>query len=320
MNDRSVSSAGSIGPIAPGGPSGSVGGWPSVLDDYLTYLLVEKGLSPNTLQAYRRDLGKFVDFLQKEQRSPQDANQADVLGFLKAVRENGLSARSSARALVSVRSLFRFMAIKGLVGRDPTLNVDAPKLPRSLPKSLPYEDIESLLAAPDTNDILGVRDRAMLELLYATGLRASELVTLRLSDIDLGLGVLTAYGKGSKERPVPVGRTAITWVTRYLQASRPALLAGRNCDLLFVRRGARGITRQGFWKIVKRHGRTANIKRVLSPHVLRHSFATHLLEHGADLRSVQLMLGHSDISTTQIYTQVGKQRLARVYREMHPRA
>ena len=294
--------------------------WPSILDDYLTYLLVEKGLSPNTLQAYRRDLGKFVGFLQQEGRAPQDATQADIMGFLKAVRENGLSARSSARALVSVRSLFRFMSIKGLVGRDPTLNVDAPKLPRSLPKSLPYDDIETLLAAPNTNDMLGLRDRAMLELLFATGLRASELVTLRLSDIDLGLGVLTAYGKGSKERPVPVGRTAIAWLSRYLQTSRPALLAGRSCDLLFIRRGAQGITRQGFWKIVKRHGKTAGIKRVLSPHVLRHSFATHLLEHGADLRSVQLMLGHSDISTTQIYTHVSKQRLARVYREMHPRA
>ena len=294
--------------------------WSTLLDDYLAYLLVEKGLSPNTLQAYRRDLGKFVAHVHSEGRAPQEATQADILGFLKVVRENGLSARSSARALVSVRSLFRFLAIKGLIGRDPTLNVEAPKLPRSLPKSLPYDDVETMLAAPDTNDVLGLRDRAMLELLYATGLRASELVQLKSGDVDLGLGVLTAYGKGSKERPVPVGRTAIQWVSRYMQSSRLALLAGRTSDVLFVRRGGRGITRQGFWKIVKRHGRTAGIKRMLSPHVLRHSFATHLLEHGADLRSVQLMLGHSDISTTQIYTQVSKQRLARVYREMHPRA
>ena len=296
-------------------------GWPELLDEYLNHLLVEKGLSPNTLQAYRRDLGKFVDYLVVQPCAPADATQAHVLGFLKHLREGGgLSARSSARALVSVRSLFKFLAMRGLVGRDPTMNVESPKLPRSLPKSLPYQDVEALLGAPDTDDVLGLRDRAMLELLYATGLRASELVTLRVTDVDLGLGVLTAFGKGSKERPVPVGRTAVQWVTRYLQTGRPALCAGKSCDLLFVRRGARGITRQGFWKIVKRHGRTAGIKKVLSPHVLRHSFATHLLEHGADLRSVQLMLGHSDISTTQIYTQVSKNRLAKVYREMHPRA
>ena len=286
-------------------------GWKDLLDDYLTYLLVEKGLSPNTLQAYRRDLAKFVVFLQTDGCPPAEATQAHVLGFLRVLREQGLSARSSARALVSVRSLFKFLATRNLVGRDPTLNVESPKLPRNLPKSLPYTDIETLLAAPDTNERLGLRDRAMLELLYATGLRASELVQLRVTDLDLALGVLTAFGKGSKERPVPVGRTAVQWVTRYLQTSRPSLCAGRACDSLFIRRGGRGITRQGFWKIVKRHGKTAGIKRTLSPHVLR---------HGADLRSVQLMLGHSDISTTQIYTHVSKQRLARVYREMHPRA
>jgi len=295
-------------------------GWRDLLDDYVNFLLVEKGLSPNTLQAYRRDLEKFVRHLQSQGCDPAEVSQAHVLGFLRQLRDGGLSARSSARALVSVRSLFRFLALRGRVTRDPTLNVEAPKLPRNLPKSLPYNEVESLLAAPDTSSTLGLRDRAMLELLYATGLRASELVQLRVTDIDLSVGVLTAFGKGSKERPVPVGRTAIQWVTRYLQASRPSLCQGRGCDLLFVRRGARGITRQGFWKIVKRHGRSAGIKKVLSPHVLRHSFATHLLEHGADLRSVQLMLGHSDISTTQIYTHVSKQRLSRVYREMHPRA
>jgi integrase/recombinase XerD len=294
--------------------------WRSLLDDYVSYLLVEKGLSPNTLQAYRRDLAKFGDYLAGQGVTPALVTQAHVLAFLRDVREKGLSARSSARALVSVRSLFRFLALKGQVNRDPTVNVEAPKLPRTLPKSLPYGDVEALLNAPDTSSPLGVRDRAMLELLYATGLRASELVQLRVTDLDLSVGVLTAFGKGSKERPVPVGRQAVQWVTRYLEASRPHICSGRASDLLFIRRGARGITRQGFWKIVKRHGRSAGIKKMLSPHVLRHSFATHLLEHGADLRSVQLMLGHSDISTTQIYTQVSKQRLSRVYREMHPRA
>ena len=294
--------------------------WNTLLDGYVNYLLVEKGLSPNTLQAYRRDLGKLVAHLSLQGMEPEQVGQAHVLSFLRSVRENGLSARSSARALVSVRSLFRFLALKGIAQRDPTLNVESPKLPRNLPKSLPYGDVESLLAAPDTNTILGLRDRAMLELLYATGLRASELVQLRVTDVDLSVGVLTAFGKGSKERPVPVGRTAVQWVSRYLQTARTTLAAGKVSDLLFIRRGARGITRQGFWKIVKRHGRTAGIKKMLSPHVLRHSFATHLLEHGADLRSVQLMLGHSDISTTQVYTQVSKQRLSRVYREMHPRA
>lgn len=294
--------------------------WSALLDDYVSHLLVEKGLSPNTLQAYRRDLVKFANHAAAQRLSPSGVAQAHVLGFLREVREKGLSARSSARALVSIRSLFRYLATRGDVQRDPTLNVESPKLPRSLPKSLPYADVESLLGAPDTGSHIGLRDRAMLELLYATGLRASELVQLRVTDLDLTVGVLTAFGKGSKERPVPVGRTAVQWVTRYLQVARPALCGERSSELLFVRRGARGITRQGFWKIVKRHGRTAGIKKVLSPHVLRHSFATHLLEHGADLRSVQLMLGHSDISTTQIYTQVSKQRLSRVYREMHPRA
>jgi integrase/recombinase XerD len=295
-------------------------GWPVLLDDYLNYLLVEKGLSPNTLQAYRRDLVKYLRYLDDQSVAVADGQQSNVLGFIQDLRDRGLSARSTARALVSVRSLYRFMALQGLVSRDPTMNVEAPKLPRSLPKSLNYSDVESLLAAPNTTTSLGMRDRAMLELLYATGLRASELVQLRVTDLDLTVGVLTAFGKGSKERPVPVGRQAIQWVTRYLQGSRPDLCDGNSCELLFVRRGGKGITRQGFWKIVKRHGATANIRSELSPHVLRHSFATHLLEHGADLRSVQLMLGHSDIATTQIYTHVSKQRLSRVYREMHPRA
>jgi integrase/recombinase XerD len=294
-------------------------GWP-VLDDYLNHLLVEKGLSPNTLQAYRRDLVKFLKFLADEDIETADATQAHVLAFIRDLRERGLSARSTARALVSVRSLYRFLALKGQVTRDPTINVEAPKLPRTLPKSLTYSQVESLLAAPDTKTALGLRDRAMLELLYATGLRASELVQLRVTDLDLTVGVLTAFGKGSKERPVPVGRQAVQWVMRYMQSARPELCGGNASELLFVRRGGKGITRQGFWKIVKRHGGTAEIASELSPHVLRHSFATHLLEHGADLRSVQLMLGHSDISTTQIYTHVSKQRLTRVYREMHPRA
>lgn len=295
-------------------------GWPVLLDEHLNYLLVEKGLSPNTLQAYRRDLVKYLRYLDLQGTKPRDATQADVLGFIRHLRSKGLSARSAARALVSVRSLYRFMALQGKVGRDPTMNVESPKLPRSLPKSLTYDDVESLLAAPDVKSPLGLRDRAMLELLYATGLRASELVQLRVPDLDLTVGVLTAFGKGSKERPVPVGRQAIQWVTRYIHGARTELCGGQSSDLLFVRRGGKGITRQGFWKIVKRHGRTAGIGAELSPHVLRHSFATHLLEHGADLRSVQLMLGHSDISTTQIYTQVSNQRLTRVYREMHPRA
>ncbi|MEM7243860.1 MAG: site-specific tyrosine recombinase XerD [Acidobacteriota bacterium] len=295
-------------------------GWPVLLDEYLNHLLVEKGLSPNTLQAYRRDLLKFLRYLEGLSIPVTEAQQAHVLGFIRDLRERGLSARSTARALVSVRSLYRFLALRGKLNRDPTLNVEAPKLPRSLPKSLAYTDVEALLGAPDTKTVLGLRDRAMLELLYATGLRASELVQLRVTDLDLTVGVLTAFGKGAKERPVPVGRQAVQWVTRYLNESRPVLCLDKSSDLLFVRKGAKGITRQGFWKIVKRHGRTAGIENALSPHVLRHSFATHLLEHGADLRSVQLMLGHSDISTTQIYTHVSRQRLSRVYREMHPRA
>lgn len=294
-------------------------GWP-VLDDYLNHLLVEKGLSPNTLQAYRRDLVKFLKFLREDGIEVVAATQAQVLAFIRDLRERGLSARSTARALVSVRSLFRFLALKGKVQRDPTINVEAPRLPRNLPRSLTYNQVETLLAAPDTKAALGLRDRAMLELLYATGLRASELVQLRVTDLDLTVGVLTAFGKGSKERPVPVGRQAVQWVMRYLQSARPDLCAGQSSELLFVRRGGKGITRQGFWKIVKRHTRDARISKEITPHTLRHSFATHLLENGADLRSVQEMLGHADISTTQIYTHVTKGRLKEVYARAHPRA
>lgn len=285
---------------------------------YLDYLTVEKGLAPNTIEAYRADLARLARSLGR--RRVEQAGRDDLLRMMRKMRIAGRSPRSVARWLVAVRGFFTYLIAQGQIDQDPAAHMDAPKTWKSLPKVLDGADVEALMAVPDRSHPRGLRDVAMLELLYATGLRVSELLRLRLGDIHLDAGYLRCWGKGSKERVVPLGSQADAAVQQYLAASRPVLLEGRRSEFLFVNRQGGALSRQGFWKRIKRYGIEAGIAQPLSPHVLRHSFATHLLENGADLRAVQLMLGHSDISTTQIYTHVNRERLKRLYHDFHPRA
>jgi integrase/recombinase XerD len=292
------------------------GGW---LSRYLDYLAAERGLSANTLSAYRSDLCRLDDSLGAKRRLEQTSTD-DLKKVLRKMRLAGRSPRSVARWLVAVRGFFRHLVDQGILEEDPTAHLDAPRIWRSLPKVLSAAEVESLLALPDRGQPRGMRDAAMLEVLYATGLRVSELLRLRLADLHLDAGYLRCWGKGSKERVVPLGGEADAMLQRYLAEGRPPLLDGRRSDLLFVNHRGNTLSRQGFWKIIKNYGIRAGITVPLSPHVVRHSFATHLLENGADLRSVQLMLGHADISTTQIYTHVNRERLRRLYEDFHPRA
>jgi integrase/recombinase XerD len=291
-----------------------------ILDNFLDYLSVEKGLSRNTLESYGRDLGKFFDFLVASGRAIEDVTRMDILDFMKKLRTEGLSARSCARALSALRVLYRFCLKEGIVAQDPTENMESPKKGMSLPKYLNIEEVERLLQAPDVSKPQGFRDTAMLELLYATGLRVSELTGLMLKHLNVQAGYLICYGKGSKERVVPVGSKALQILKEYIAGTRKKFVKGRDCHYLFVTNRGDAFTRQGFWKLIKKYQRKAGIKKLVTPHVLRHSFATHLLERGADLRSVQMMLGHSDISTTEIYTFVTKERLKEVFKKYHPRA
>ncbi|MBU3737318.1 MAG: site-specific tyrosine recombinase XerD, partial [Methylobacterium sp.] len=270
-----------------------------LLDDFIDRLWLEEGLSRNTLESYRRDLAGFSGWLQQSGSTLLDAAQPDIERYL-AKRFTGSKARSISRLVASLRRLYRFLLRENRIRIDPTLQIASPKLPRSLPKSLNEEEVVALLKAPDTAQSLGLRDRAMLETLYATGLRVSELVGLKVSEVSLDMGVVRVMGKGSKERLVPLGEEALDWIRRYLAEARPLLLEGRLSDRLFVTRRGDAMTRQAFWYLIKRYARIAGIDKPLSPHVLRHAFATHLLNHGADLRVVQMLLGHADISTTQI--------------------
>ncbi len=285
---------------------------------YLEHLAAERGLAENSVAAYRRDLEILARH--RPDRRPELARREDILAVLRRLRIEGRSPRSVARWLVAVKGFFSFLAHEGVVQEDPSAHLDAPRTWRVLPRVLGGADVETLLAAPDRGDPRGLRDAAMLEVLYATGLRVSELVGLRLRDLHAGAGYLRCMGKGSKERVVPLGAEADATLRAYLASGRPVLLRTKKSDSLFVNRNGGRLSRQGFWKIIRAYGRTAGIRTPLSPHTLRHSFATHLLEHGADLRSVQLMLGHADISTTQIYTHVNRERLRRLYQEFHPRA
>jgi len=290
------------------------------ISEYGDYLRVEKGLSSNTLAAYLRDAGKLRDFASKRGQPLTGLGREDVGAWLRHLRGQGLSARSTARALAAARSFFRFLAVDRVIRSDPTDNLEAPRSIRSLPRYLSASEVEKLLAAPDPETPQGSRDRAMVEFLYATGLRVSELIGLTLMQVNLELGIISCMGKGNKERIVPFGPAAASALLHYLRGYRPGLLGKKRSNTLFLtRRGAR-MTRQGFWKILRAYGRKAGIRKPLSPHMLRHSFATHLLANGADLRSVQLMLGHSDISTTQIYTHVTRERLMKIYGRFHPRA
>ena len=287
---------------------------------FLQHLQVEKGLSPNTLAAYGQDLTKLTAFLRLRQRTVEQVSREDVVDFMAWLYRRNIGSRSVSRHLVTLRMFFRFLLAEELVKDDPTLNLESPQIWKSLPVFLSVEQVETLLKQPDPAKPLGARDAAMLEVLYSTGLRVSELVGLRLGDVDMETGCARCIGKGNKERIVPVGRKALTALRRYLQTSRGVLLRGRSSPFLFLNcRGAR-MSRVGFWKMLKGYGRRADLPSKLSPHKLRHSFATHLLERGADLRSVQMMLGHADISTTQIYTHVTQERLKKIYKQHHPRA
>jgi len=289
---------------------------------FLNQLQVEKGLSANTLAAYGRDLRKFAAFAAKQKRGLRSITRDDVVDFLGSLYRRKLDSRSVARHLVSLRNFFKFAVSEGEVKDDPTLNLESPKIWKKLPTYLTLDEVDRLLAQPDTAKPLGLRDKAMLELLYSTGLRVSELVGLRIADLQVQTGCLRCIGKGDKERLVPVGRQALAAVQDYLRDARPRLLSRNPRPVPFLFVNARGgkLSRVGFWKNLAAYGRRAGLRGRLTPHKLRHSFATHLLERGADLRSVQLMLGHADISTTQIYTHVIQERLKQVYKAHHPRA
>jgi integrase/recombinase XerD len=291
------------------------------IEDYIDHLRVERGLAENSIVAYGHDLSRLAAFAGGRRKHVLDLQQRDLTDFIARLREGGLSARSAARAVHAVRGLYRFAVREGRIDADPMENLKAPRSFAALPRYLTSPQVDALLAAPDVATPLGIRDRAILEVLYATGLRVSELIGLRPGDLDMQVGVLTCFGKGRKERLVPLGRIARKWVQRYVEQVRGALtrLRPSAAELFLSQRGGR-LSRMGLWGIVRRHAVTAGVERTLTPHVLRHSFATHLLERGADLRALQAMLGHADISTTQIYTHVTRERLRKVYDQYHPRA
>ncbi len=310
------------GPAAPAPPdrSAPVAPWRRRLELWLEALAVERGLSPRTVDAYRSDLVRLGQWLESERGLQLERADGRALAeHLRWLHRREISPRSAARALAAMRGYFRALVEEGERAGDPTEHLAAPRRSLRLPKVLDELEVVRLLEAPDTSEPRGVRDKAMLELLYATGLRVSELVGLRIAQLELRGGYLIAFGKGSKERVVPVGEAAERWLGRYLREVRPAWARGRH-DAVFVSRRGGALTRQGFWKLLKAYGRAAGVTRSLSPHVLRHSFATHLLEHGADLRAVQSLLGHADISTTEIYTHVHRERLRGIYDRFHPRA
>jgi len=290
------------------------------LREFLAALQTERGASPHTLAAYRRDLAGFTAFLARRGRSVGAVRVGDLSEYLAQLRRRGLGARSAARHLSAVRGLYRFLLAAGEIRRDPTEHLESPRPPRRLPRTLSIEDAAALVESPDLSAPEGLRDRAMLELLYASGLRASECLALRLEDLNIATGYVTATGKGNRQRLVPVGAQALKWVERYATTSRPALVKRGDPGALFVNRYGRPLSRQALWMVIKRAGRRAGVRSAVSPHTLRHSFASHLLERGADLRSVQAMLGHADIATTQIYTHLPSSAVRAMYRKFHPRA
>ena len=293
----------------------------AAINSYLNHVRVEKGLSPNTLTAYRRDLTKFEAVAKKRKLAVEDVSRDDLVDFLATLYRQKLESRSVARNLVTLRNFFRHGQVEEWIKSDPSMNLESPKVRKSLPGYLKLKDVERLMEQPDVKTPLGVRDRAMLEVLYSTGLRVSELTGLRVADLDMKVGCVRCIGKGDKERIVPIGRKALAMAEKYLRTVRPQLATKSAASpALFVNRRGKALTRVGVWKILSDYGRQAGLRTALTPHMLRHSFATHLLERGADLRSVQLMLGHSDISTTQIYTHLVDEKLKQIYKAHHPRA
>ena len=293
------------------------------LDTFIDHLWLEDGLSKNTLESYRADLSQFNVWLAKQKShllaaTLLEATQADIQQYL-AVKFPQSKPRSISRLIASMRRFYRYALRESLIKTDPTLQIESPKLPRSLPKSLNEKEVEDLLNAPDINQPIGLRDRAMLELLYASGLRVSELVTVKVNEVSTQDGVVRVTGKGSKTRLVPMGEEAADWIDQYLKTARPKILDGQMTDAMFATTRGDAMTRQAFWYLIKRYAIVAGISKHMSPHVLRHAFATHLLNHGADLRVVQMLLGHADISTTQIYTHVARERLKQLHSVHHPR-
>jgi integrase/recombinase XerD len=290
-----------------------------VRKEFYDYLRVERGLSANTIQAYKSDLEKLSLWAGTHlQKDLQSLSREDITAFLRWLREQGLDPRTIARVVVTIRNFYRYLLMDGAIGYDPTVTLESPKAWQVLPKFLTLEEVNLLLEQPDITQPVGVRDRALLEVLYATGLRASEIVTLKLSDVNFEMGVVICLGKGSRERTVPLGRSALEWLRKYLLI-RHQWIGQRTVDRLFVTRQGRPLSRQTLWRILADYSQKAGLGRV-TPHMLRHTFATHLLEHGADLRSVQMMLGHADLSTTQVYTYVTNERLREIYEKCHPRA
>ena len=293
----------------------------AAIEAFADALWLERGLSENTLAAYQSDLRAFHAWLRRERRcGPSTAARSDVLEYLAVLAQQGRKPRSSARVLSCLRQFYRHLLRRGLISEDPSARVDAPRLGRPLPKTLTEREVEALLQAPETADPRGHRDRTMLEVLYASGLRVTELVTLRPDAVSLTQGVVRISGKGGKERLVPLGEEASDWLAAYVRGPRAALLGARPSDYLFPSSRAPCMSRQAFWQLIKRYALAAGIRKPLSPHTLRHAFATHLLNHGADLRVVQMLLGHSDLSTTQIYTHVARERLRQLHAAHHPRA
>jgi integrase/recombinase XerD len=290
------------------------------IDSYLVYLRDVRRMSLNTVESYARDLAALASFAAARERAVESLERPEIEAFARTLMSSGLSPRSTARTIAGVRGFYRFLAAERKIASDPAEDVRAPRAWPALPKYLDLDEVDRLLAQPETSTPRGVRDKALIELLYATGLRVTELLSLKPGDINLDAGYLTCIGKGDKQRIVPLGHAAADWISRYLKDARPQLLKTRKSAWLFVNaKGGGQLSRVGFWKILKEYGIKAGVSRDLSPHVLRHSFATHLLERGADLRAIQMMLGHADLSTTQIYTHVLEARLRAVYDKYHPR-
>ncbi len=291
----------------------------ALVDAYLDHLRVERRLAGHTIESYARDLAALAGYAEREGLAIERFSRQDLEAFVRALMSSGLSPRSTARAVACVRGLYRYLVLDRRLEASPADDLRAPRAWPALPRFLSTEEVDRLIAQPDVSAPRGLRDRAMIEVLYATGLRVSELVGLRPPDLNLEGGYLTCTGKGDKQRLVPLGDQAVEWVRRYTRDGRPALLGSRSSPRLFLNARGGALSRVGFWKILKAHGTAANLPRDLSPHVLRHSFATHLLDRGADLRAIQMMLGHADLSTTQIYTHVLDARMRTVYEKFHPR-
>ncbi|MFY9432792.1 MAG: site-specific tyrosine recombinase XerD [Thermacetogeniaceae bacterium] len=290
------------------------------LDEFLTFLRVERGLADNTINSYRYDLEQYVSFLSAQKLKLFQATQNVILSFLNQQRLLNKSARTRSRMLAALRGLYRYLLQEGLVTTDPTENLTSPKLEKNLPRVLSVQEVEKLLSQPNSGTLIGLRDKAMLELLYATGMRVSEMLGLDTEHLNLELGFVRCMGKGSRERIIPIGEIAQNYLREYLSRCWLKLRKSTGERALFLNKNGRRLTRQGFWKILKAYAKKAGIQSEITPHVLRHSFATHLLENGADLRAVQEMLGHADITTTQIYTHLSKRKMREVYEKSHPRA